>query len=276
LVFLGLMVLARPKASALTRWLWTALGLFLLPGLLTNIFEPFRVVLLAPLLVVTQALGLGWLLSRVPSPRPRVRWGIFLVGLLTVLDLYHLWGPYREAWGEQGPKSSRFKPIESWRAYDLLKEKAGKEGPGIILTDLQARPDPAFRVAVHPFNAAERGRPKGEEAAWAAYLVQGSNGKDPSWVDPTATRSWLSSHLRLRQGGLYLVTLPRGSVPADWIQAQEDLREAGRILLEAKGKDPVGEARAFLEGRREVFRGDAFLEEVLRIKLSTLGSGSGP
>jgi len=279
LCFLGVLVAWKGRRSGLPQWFLWALAVFGLPGLLTNNFEPFREVLLLPLLIVLQVLGLSWLLSEVPQTRVRLAGATLLLSVGALLNLYHLWGPYREAWGVPGPLSSRFKPVESWRAYHLLRDMAEREGRGFIFTDFSLEPDPALRIACQPLNAIDTPPVLSHPVRWCALLA------NAPWVPglipmlPESQWYWLSENLRTEQGGLELgfVKLDgeRPRFLAGWIKAQDDLREAGWILLEAKRTDPAGEAVSYLERHSPDFQGDPFLESVYWNKVQDLRAKRG-
>jgi hypothetical protein len=205
LVFLGLIHAGRTR-SPLAKWLLAAFLFFISPGLLPNSFEPFRAILVAPILLCLMAIGSGWLLTELPA-RSRKTAIVLILALCAVLDLYHLWGPYHQTWGRQGPGCSRFKAIESWRAYDELRTMEEKEGPGLIL-DLSSRPDPLLRIAVHPFNVGEDPKFSLSRPRWFSLLADEGTGKRLRLSFDGGRWTWLSEHLKNPGSGLVLGLIP--------------------------------------------------------------------
>lgn len=279
LVFLGLGFCAKGWRQPLCGWFLAGFCWLVLPGFLTNNFEPFRAILVVPLLLVFMALGWGWLLTELPG-KAVLRW-ISTAALLAVcagLNLYHLWGPYRWAWGQPGPLSSRYKNIELWRAYDRLDAFQKQQGPGFIFQDFAVNSDQSLRVAVYPFNAQEN--PDCSQGAhWMAVLANAPLVPLLEKEFPGSSWLWLSEHLSLTYGGMELGIIPDVSYNMEslhrWQKADGDLQEVNRVIQEWNLPDPRGRALHLLQEHEADFEGDRFLQSVYWDKVQMLGAAVG-
>jgi 4-amino-4-deoxy-L-arabinose transferase-like glycosyltransferase len=261
LVFLGLAFAAKTHQAPLQSWLLSAFVFFFLPGMFTNNFEPFRAFLLVPVLLVLMVMGLGWLMSECTTRFIRGAAAVALLALCGGLNLYHLWGPYHQTWGQLGPGSSRFKSIETWRAYDVLNEIQQKEGPGLIFSDFGLNTYYLI-IPAYPFNALDNpqlGKPK-----WAALVTNAQFAPYLSGVMPDCKWVWLSEHISSAQGGLELGIFPlteqNTAIVERWKGAQVVLREALWETFDSSHPDPQGRALRLLQTNYSNFQGDPFLE----------------
>ena len=279
LVFLGLAFCLKNPRSSPAKGLLAAFGFFLLPGLLTNNFEPFRSFLVSPLLLVFAVLGWGWLLSGIPGKTwGRVAATAALSALCAGLNLYHLWGPYHQAWGEQGPLSSRFKDVELWRAYDQLEEIQKTQGPGFIYPGFDPLSGRSLRLAVYPFNADENPGERDFPARWFAVLTNAQFTPFLAKRFPGSRWIWLSEHLPAAHGGLELGVIPCSAanpVPPSWPKAHSVLKDVDLLLDEGLPSDSAGRALEVLQSNRADFEGDPFLQSVYWDKLQGLYAAQG-
>ncbi len=278
LVFMGLVFALRNRSRPLFQWMLAAFALFALPGLLTNSFDPFREVLLAPLLIALTAFGWGWLLSDCPA-RWRTAGTGFLLLICAAMNLFHLWGPYRQAWGRQGPLSSRFKSIEVWRAYDILNSIQRKEGPGIIFQNYVANPELSLQIADYPFNAIENPKLSAVPVRWFAFLTNAQWAFYLSRRFPQSQWYWLSEHLPLDNGGMEMGIIPCTSASVkyleQWRKADAVLADEVYTRISAQTRDPEGEALAMLQAHQADFEEDPFLRAVYWDKIQEIQTSRG-
>ena len=174
--FIGLAHILRERKSSWARWWFAAFLIFISPVFFTNNLEMFRIIDLLPLVLFPVVLGIQKVLTAFPK-KGRV---VFLVLVLTGsfgLDLWHLgwaypsyWNGHLEAWEKHG------KMAETYRAYQVLKPLAERQGPGLLLTEFTAalERDPRNKslvVACYPFDAARNKALDPGQASWAALFA---------------------------------------------------------------------------------------------------------
>lgn len=171
--FLGILECWRLRQQPVVQWTVASLFLFLAPGLVSKGFEFFRIYpVLIPLFLLC-VLGLLSLLKVLHSPFSRLlALGIILTAS-TLLDSYHLLGPYRQTWGNpEWPYWPYLKTSSSWKAFTILQKKADEVGPGVVLSDFQPNVmEQTLSVAVYPFDAARNPGIPLERVRWAALIV---------------------------------------------------------------------------------------------------------
>jgi len=228
--------------------------------------------------VVLTVVGLGWLLSECPAGMPRKLILSFVLASCAALNLYHLWGPYHQTWGVQGPGSSRFKAIENWRAYDELRTIQQKNGPGYVFTDF-AMADDQLIIPTYPFNVLENPNLSTRDAHWVAFLINAHFAPFIKQSLPECRWSWLSEHISPVQGGLEMGVFPLTENNMDllerWRKAQAVLRDALYESLDLRTPDSNERAIRLLESQYSCFQGDRFLETVYWDKVQTYQMSAG-
>ena len=148
-----------------------ALGLFLLPGMLTSSPEFFRVLPVLPLLIILCALGWRSLLLAGKARSLVFRWA--LLGLAFAgLDLSHLFVKYHGIWDSPEVWRGYGKSLERYRAHPLLESLAQEKGPGLIYDGfLPGLCDQSLFVTTYSYNAAKNPLLSFQEARWAGVLA---------------------------------------------------------------------------------------------------------
>ncbi len=169
---LGLMEIYRFRKSFQGLFLSFGLFVFMLPGLLTRELELFRLVLIMPLLFAVAAWGLAALLVTI-SLRARIYCLIILLTTSVALDFYHLLGPYQQSChSDYETFNSHSRSFERWKAYEFLKNKSQKSGPGLIFDEFEPTPfNQTLALAVYPFNAARNLNLSEKKASWVGFLT---------------------------------------------------------------------------------------------------------
>ncbi len=208
LFFLGLLDFLKAGRRPLRLWVLAALALFFIPGTLTHDVEPFRNLPMIPLLGVVCAAGLALLLEGVSPSR---RWWA-LGGLVLVFagsDFYHLAVQYHRIWDQPSVWKGYAKPMERYRAFQVLDRIQRDQGPGLVYSNFTpGLCDQTLSVADHAFNAAENPGLPWQGARWAAVLVSAD---DKPFLDqrfPGGKAYYLSQGLDAPDGGQMLWVMP--------------------------------------------------------------------
>lgn len=137
---LGLGILELPRLGKRGTILFIGLFLFMLPGFLTNNFEPLRMITALPLILVVSAWGLH---SLVLNLRPDRRVFILILVLLvsSLVDIDRLYGTSLR-WLSRQADSSAGKG-EGQAAYDSLRSFISKQKPGYLFL-LPIHSDPTY------------------------------------------------------------------------------------------------------------------------------------
>jgi hypothetical protein len=277
LVFMGGYYAFQQRHSPLMRWTLVSSLVSLLPGLASSTIEHFRVILIVPFLLVFCALGLGCLLT---ETRETLRgWLIGAVLILTMgLNLFHLFGPYHQAWGIPGPECSRFKSIEQWRAYDRLKEVSKTRGPGRVFFEFSlSMPDETIALAVCPFDAEQN--PHLSAPKWVALIT------NAQWQDslkrrfPKAEWIFLSEHLSMAEGGGLLGIIPSEELDertlAKWEKAHEICHQVAAVFFHYPDKVRDQKIVDLLRENAKAFEEDRLLASIYWNKLEYFQSRDG-
>jgi hypothetical protein len=153
-------------------YLLLGLGLFVLPALLTNQYEPLRVILVLPLVLLLAAQG-SWTFLSASDSSSRKWVGVGLILLSVSLDYYHLEGPYHRLWSTNWKASYKSsKLMERWQAYQILASLSRQSGPGLIFTEFdETLTDQTLTTAVYPFNATRNPSLSPIQANWAGFVT---------------------------------------------------------------------------------------------------------
>ena len=257
-----LYLLRNPKPLSL-RWSVLVFLILLAPGFLTHDLEMQRVLLVLPLLLLGAAYGAVFLTTMVPS-----RWRMPFLGCLLVLsvglDLYQLAVPLPRALDPQSglPQGQS---VESYRAYQILKEKAARQGPGLIFLDLVSVPlDQTLLVASYPFNAAVNPALAAAQPRWMAFLANVNYRPFLEKRFPPAEWSVVGSKLLPWDGELMLGIVPLDPKDRDTAGQWVECRSAFEAMTAGISRLPEGRSRGtilgdFLKAAPKV-HGDPFLE----------------
>src|ERR1041384_3716609 len=104
------------RRNPVLKWVWPALGLALLPGILSSNLEFFRIFLVFPLVLALAGLGFQQLASSL-TPVRRVGFLALTLAGIASLNLYHLFGPYQDRWKRPEASWGFYKSPENFRAY---------------------------------------------------------------------------------------------------------------------------------------------------------------
>ncbi|HXL72906.1 MAG TPA: hypothetical protein VN963_04705, partial [bacterium] len=158
------------------RRIWIARGfflafvIFLIPGFFSNGVEMMRVENLIPVLLAVMALGTYAL---VLSLKPQWRIGLVVLFPLSFgLNFYHLAVPFANAARPASPYFAETRSDESYNAFQVIREKARKDGPGLLFLDFLHCPlDQTLYLATFPYNASMNPQLKDAKRTWAAFLT---------------------------------------------------------------------------------------------------------
>ncbi len=243
-----------------------AFFILMLPGFASHDVEMLRVLIVIPLLFILMAAGFSLLVSCVPSPRRGIL-AVLLLAFSSLLDIYHLTVPYAKAWDPRGDYLKSTKSEESLNAFQIMKAKALKDGPGWLFLDYVAVPlDQTLLIASYPFNAVYHPLPGGATPRWMAFLTNVNY--EPFLRERFPEAQWfiLGSQLMPWDGELMLGVLPvtpRTQTTADqWLKAQTAFHQLTRdILLQGEGRSREEIVEKFLREYPRI-QGDPFLESV--------------
>jgi hypothetical protein len=201
---IGLLESLKSHQRALYRWLSAAGLIFLLPGMLVEDFEFYRI--LPVLVILIPLIALGW--ARLTKGFS-ARWAaIILFGLITAstaLDFHQLFQVYPHLWDSPVYWVQEFKSINDDRAYQLLQNKAQTEGPGFVFADFTPGfNDQNLNLADYGFNAAANDKLDSEKVQWAALVVNVNYQPFLAQRLGAGKTYWLSKDLNIPDGGSML------------------------------------------------------------------------
>jgi 4-amino-4-deoxy-L-arabinose transferase-like glycosyltransferase len=215
------------------RWVLFAFPFFLLPGLLSQTFEMYRIVALVPLVLLMTAMGIQVLWNYFPK-HFKIFLTLFLISIS--LDTYHLFGVYRQVWASPGIQWRPFKSLERWRAFELLEQQSQTNGPGLIMADFIVRNfDRTLDIATYSFNCAENRSLDRSKPGWVAVIVPdhlkpfiSSRFADGKWYE-------LSDELPASNENKCLGIIPWSETHQDifnqWERANRAFKEVNRQML---------------------------------------------
>ncbi|HVZ80116.1 MAG TPA: hypothetical protein VHE12_04855 [bacterium] len=271
LFFLGAAAAWKVQPRLFSIFLAVVAALALLPLAFTRPINGLRLIPWMPLAAYLCAMGIVSLPRGVSGGR--IGWIAVLVGSLSFgMDLRCLSASgqaLRNAFPTQ-------RPAEFARAAELLRDKAAKDGPGLIFDGffLGGPRLSYFPACVYDLNLLEDPRSSPGQAHWAALLT---NPNYKPWLDsrfPGGRAVWLDKGTRPAEGGLmvWIWDLPPGGASSfdPWIQASRSLRSWNRMEMEKRpGEDPDRLQGAWM-ALAPVFQGDPFLRAFYWEKSSRL------
>jgi hypothetical protein len=249
-----------------------AFFIFLLPGALSLNVESFRVVQVLPLVLFICAIGIQSSLETLDSQK---QW-MFLAAFFLIsgaLDFHLLASPYENPDRHPENFGRPVKPLERYRAYQMLDELQKAKGPGFVLAgfDTNSFNDPTISVMTYPFNAALNASLSRELAGqkqspkWLAVFVNAHYGPFLKKRFPEGQWFLVSKGLSLPDGGDMLGIIPITPQNAQtlyaWCGAHEIFQVADqrRFLQNDGNLDSVIQV---LETASLSLKGDPFLESV--------------
>jgi tetratricopeptide (TPR) repeat protein len=256
LFFIGFLEIWRNRRHSLFRWVVLALGIWMLPAMLTHTREPFRIISVLPLLLVVCAWGWQRLLEELPS---RKAWmAVALLGLAFAgLDFYHLAVKYHQIWSRESAWRGYAKSIERYRAHFLLDQMAKEKGTGLVFADFfPGLADQTLMITDDGYNAVLNPTLPFDSATWAAVL---SNVNEEPFLKnrfPQGKAVWLSSGLTCPDGGLILWTMP---VNPENRESLRGWKKASDAFQAAPGVSEEDLLRGLLSAY-PAYQGDPFLE----------------
>jgi len=275
--FIGVLECYLNRHRGKVRWAWAGALLCLLPGFFSMNVEMYRVILVMPFLLVGAALGIQRLFSERPKGKQRMVFLILAVFLSLALDMMNLMHPHLyPSDSSQGALLGTHpgKPINTYRAYELLKRQSA-QGPGLYFNDFEAAPyDQTLMVATYGFNALVNPRVPLEQARWAAFLVNGN--LHPFLQKRFPKGQW---HLLDLEGGAPGGPTMLGIIPLEpdnwetfrhWVRVYPFFRDLDWCLLNMS--DGM-KRKPLVAGFREVkplLAGDPFLQECYWEKVEEL------
>lgn len=274
LFFLGVLEAVRSRQRPLYRFLGAGYLLCLLPGLLTQDMETFRLFPLVPILVAGASLGLTALLrASKPGRNLILVLALFLPSM--ALDAVHLFGFYHRIWDEPASWGYYTKSVGRYRAFGILEERRKKEGPGLVFPDfVSGLPDQSLAVATYGFNAAMNPRVPFSHAKWSAVLTNVNYRPFLQSRFPDGIAYALSRDFAEPDGGWMLFVFPlnekRLGVMEDWCKAQVGLESfIDRNLCYIMGESFEKDLQA-LAPLKPLFQPDAFLRSAYLEKKADL------
>jgi hypothetical protein len=168
--FLGMLEWMSEKPGPVTISTILILGILSLPALLSMNLDTFRLVQLAPFLLLLAAFGLQSL-ARATAPGHR-KWILGLILISTALDWGRLNYPNQDPAIHPEAFALTGKSFENQKAYTLLKILESSSGPGLVFTDfVPDNRDESLAFSVIPFNALVNPDLSSTSVFWAAFLT---------------------------------------------------------------------------------------------------------
>ncbi len=263
----GWVVLWRRRHESVGQWCLFVFPVLLAPGLLSMNVEFFRIAQVMPVLMLTIALGAANLLRSFPEGRQRILIGLTILAFSAAWDVDLILRPSLTF-----PRDPRLflrdmRSADSWALYQLLSDQARVKGPGWILDfSTHRRTDVSLEVGVYRLNAAGNPSLTPAQARWVAIIADADHGtylarRFPEGTWRTTKGPWPTG--KARTVGLMPLTIGNRPVLERWRTALEGLEKANRVFLYLPSGAPYDEVFKVLDGIRENFRRDPFLESVL-------------
>jgi hypothetical protein len=274
LFFLGTIEIIQTRSRPLYRWLSAGFILCLLPGLLTQDQETFRLFPIVPVLTVGVLIGLVRLMTPSAPLRNLALVVVLFVPAMT-LDAIHF-SAYHRIWENPASWGYYTKSVARYRAYGILNDRQLKEGPGLIFGDfVQGLPDQSLSVATFNFNAALNPHLDPSQAHWAAVLANVNYQPFLKKRFPDSKSYGLSKDFAEADGGWMLFVFP---TTPDRMETLNRWREAQKALEPFLDKDlcyvmgrPFDDLLRELAKTQPAFENDPFLQSCYFEKESDLG-----
>jgi hypothetical protein len=274
LCLIGCLELWKQRFTPMAQWIFLALLLFMLPGLLTEPIEIYHIVAVLPLICVLGALGVHSLLLKT-SYSKKINLLLFLLfGVLSLgFDAYHYAGPGQlQDPGYWVRNKRHLMPVDFSRAYPLLAAAHQKGTPLFLFLNLnENNMDQTLNVVTSPFDETGRTEFLKQDNQKAVLLVNANYETFLKKEIPDSDWIWLSPDLSNDGGGLMLgfvrINASDLKTLTRWAKANDVLKRNNDIYM-----DPVSnqadETLKDLYAHYAVFQGDRFLESVFWEKIA--------
>ncbi len=156
-------VFSQKNISSLKRWIIPLLLLFLLPGILSQSLQSYRVIqVILPILGLC-ALGACRLLASLPGRARPITISLILL-ISSAWDIPRL----TETWARFTNPTAPIRMV-----YKTLKNIAQDQGPGLCFTqfNVHQQTEESLEAALYPFNAAENSRFIFHNSHWVSLLI---------------------------------------------------------------------------------------------------------
>jgi len=238
-----------------SQWVVPILMFFLLPGVLSQNLQGFRIIQAMPVILALSALGACRFLDSLSSRRRPALLALLLLSSLA-------WDSSRltETWIRFTSTTTQFRAV-----YAVLKKIAQEQGPGLCFTQFKV-PNQGIEnlaAAVFPFNAAENPRLDIHQSRWAAILLHPDEvvflRKDfpgAQWLIPPM----LSSGDDRFDIGLIPIVGKEDSRLEKWMAADKWLQKAGWESLSVSNSQSYQEALQYWLNPPRFLKEDRFLQ----------------
>lgn len=207
--FLGVGTLWAHRKESWVRWTLFAMGLGLLPGLLSaDYVEHYRIIQAMPFLLLISAVGIQEILLSFSPGKTRILMAVML-GLFSFgLDMNHLWKPLKDAGFADLGLSAEVRQ-DNEKAYHLLDSAHRQLGPGLIFTDfLLTSHNNSLSAMTYGFNAALNPRFDPEKAQWVGIVINVNYQPFLAKRFPHSQWRWISQDSPETDGGLTVGLIP--------------------------------------------------------------------
>jgi hypothetical protein len=274
LFLIGFLELWKYRLFPWAKWVLLAFLLFLLPGVLTNFFEIYRITGVLPLICLSAALGFNALLSQFHFSKWKNIIVFFLLAFLSLgFDIYHYDGPGQlNDWDYWISNKRHFEFIDFSRAYPILETAHRNGTPLSILINLNntGNFDQTLNVVTSSFDGVCKPGALNQRAPEAAILVNCNYEPFLKKEFPNTQWKWLSPDLPDDYGGLMIGFVPinsrTGKTLERWKRADEVFNHNNQMCMETD-LDTNSNIKD-LYAHYPIFHGDRFLESVFWEKVA--------
>ncbi len=269
LFFIGIFELIHHRKFSTSRWIFTSLFAFMIPGLITKNFEVFRNEQLEPLLLFISAIGIQALFFHTEKKYKNILL-IVILFFSAGLDAAHILKTYQIK--SQTGKNYSINITEFSKAILIFKKTIEQNGPGEIFWGLTTDVgDPTLEVATYSFNAAENPTINDKNIQWVAFITNANYKPYLSDQYPNAQFFWLGLDTFWNQGGLMLVLISKNEANLKnlnhWREVNDQFHYiTNDYLLNPNKIDDSSELKKILEIEKNLNH-DRFLESVFYEKL---------
>jgi hypothetical protein len=275
LFLIGFLEVWRYRLFPWAKWVLWAFLIFLLPGILTNFFEIYRITADLPLICLLAALGFNAILSQFHFSKWKNIFIFFLLAFLSLgLDIYHYEGPGQlNDWNYWISNKRHFEFVDFSRAYPILETAHRNGTPLSIMIALNNNNncDQTLNVVTTPFDNVSNLGALNHSDQKAALLVNGNYEPFLKKEFPDSEWTWLSPDLPSDYGGFMLGFIPINSstvkILERWKKADDAFKRNNKILMDSV-PDSADAGLKDLYAQYPIFHGDRFLESVFWDKVA--------
>jgi hypothetical protein len=238
----------------------------LLPGLVSRGTEFYRIFLVLIPFCGLGALGLSRLVS---SFRGMARTAVIAMLLVCSfgIDAFH-WGVAYPNYYRNLPRTDAYAPpFERIEAFQILRAKSQKDGPGLIFNEFLVSPENDLFYTTYPFNAALNPRLDPTQCHWYALLVNAN--LKPYLQDefPDVVWTTLAPQQPTRTGGFLLGIgriLPENAGKISfWLDIQHQLQSVHHDMMHYEPKRTFVPTRFRLNQLRSLAQNHRFFQLIL-------------